>query len=321
MIYRKKNKDIPYDKLRLHSSERNENFSDKLFNEFIKNIVQEDIKYYPNLEQIYKKLKIHYNTDNIIIGLGSDRCIEYFYQVNQGKELLLVNPSYPMYEVYGKIYKNNIKFVEYDNLKFPINEYLKNINKNTICVFSNPSSPIGDIINRNDIITILNTGVPVLVDEAYIEFSLENSIMDLIHQYSNLYITRTFSKAYGSAGIRLGIIASQKDNIDRMFSYRPVFEITNLTAKWASLLVDNFHEVETYIMNVKNVKNEVVNLLKNLSYEVIDGNCNWIHVKNLKNLPENAIFKEKCKIPNDNGDWVRLQITSNINDFNWLKLL
>lgn len=318
MIYRKKNKDIPYDKLRLHSSERNVNWSDKLFADFIKNISQDDIKYYPNLEGIYQKLKIHYKTDDIIVGLGSDRCIEYFYQINQGKEVLLVNPSYPMYEVHGKIHKNVIKFVNYDNLKFPVKEFIKNINENTICVFSNPSSPIGDIISRSDIIDILNTGVPVLVDEAYVEFSDEKSVIELIPQYSNLYVTRTFSKAYGSAGIRLGIIASQKENVERMFSYRPVFEINSFTAKWSSLLVDNFHEVENYVKDVKFVKSEVVKLLKSLSHEVIDSNCNWVHVKGIKNLPENAVFKENCTIPGDSDGWIRLQITSDLKDYNWI---
>ena len=321
MIYRKLNNDLPYNKLRLHSSERNSNWSNNLFDQFVNSITQEDIKFYPNLETLYSKLKKHYNTDYLIIGNGSDRCIEYFFQINSNKDLIISNPTFPMYEVYGKLYKCNIKSIKYNGLNFPIEEYLNNITQNSICVFSNPSSPIGDIVKKEDIKKILDTGVPVLVDEAYIEFSEEKSIIDWIPRYNNLFITRTFSKAYGSAGMRLGIITSQKTNIELMYQYRPMYEINNLTSKWSILLLDNIQEIEKYIFNVKKVKNKIVKLCKQLGFIVINSNCNWIHVKNMKKLPSHVIFKENCTIPDLGDDWLRLQITDNFEDYNWLKNL
>jgi histidinol-phosphate aminotransferase len=177
---------------------------------------------------------------------------------------------------------------------------------------------MGDVIDRDDIIRILDFGVPVLVDEAYIEFSDEKSIIDLINYYDNLYVTRTFSKAYGSAGIRLGIIASQSKNIEKMIQFRPMYEINNLTAKWGLLVIDNFFEVYNYIDYVKMVREKVTEICRQGGYEVIDGNCNWIHVRGLKNLPKHIIFKENCEVPNMGNNWIRLQITDNIKDYEWI---
>lgn len=317
--FRKTNKDKPYDKLRLHSSERNSDFSERIFKKYINSITQDDIKFYPNLEGIYSILSGFYNTEHLIIGNGSDRCIEYFFQVNKNKELLISNPTFPMYNVYGSIYDCSIKMVDYDSLIFPIEEYIKSINKNTICVISNPSSPIGDIIERKDIIRILDTGVPVLVDEAYIDFSDEISVIDLIDDYSNLYVTRTLSKAFGSAGVRFGIITSQKENVHGMNDYRPMFEMNNLTIKWVETLLNNIIDVDNYIINVKKNKYEIVNRCKSLKYSVIDSNSNWIHVKGIENLPQDIILKTDCEIPNMGNNWLRLQITDNLEDYNWLK--
>lgn len=318
-VYRKKNNDISYDKLRLHSSERNSDFHKDIFDKFINNLSQNDIHYYPNLENIYSKLSSFYNTENLIIGNGSDRCIEHFFQINQNKKLLITNPTFPMYNVYGKLYNCDISIIDYTDLIFPITDYVTNITKDSVCVISNPSSPIGDVISRQDIIHILEYGVPTLIDEAYIEFSNESSIIDLIPKYDNLFVTRTFSKAFGSAGVRFGVITSQKQNIDNMNQYRPMFEMNNLTIRWIETLMDNIDDVYNYIENVKNVKKQIVKRCKKLNYKVIDSYCNWVHVNGINNLPQNIIFKENCKIPNMGNNWLRLQITDKIDDYDWLK--
>ena len=140
----------------------------------------------------------------------------------------------------------------------------------------------------------------------------------MIKKYNNLYVTRTFSKAYGSAGVRLGIIASQQKNVENMNQFRPMYEINNLTSKWCLLLLNHLNEVHEYINDVKLVKIKVIELLRKHNFEVINSNCNWIYVKDLINLPNNVIFKENCSIPNMGDNWLRLQITNNIDDYSWI---
>ena len=319
MIKRQLNKDIPTDRLRLQASERNQDWSDNLFSKFKDSISQSDIKFYPNLNKLYSKLRDFYNFDNIILGSGSDKCIEYFVQAHSRthSKLVIFDPCFPMYFIYGEVYGMEVVKVSQKDLTIPYQDYLDVLDDDCIAIITNPSSPLGQSIDTDFIKAVLEKNIPTLVDEAYIEFSSCTSSKYLLTEFSNIFITRTFSKALGSAGVRLGVVTSSEKNIELLQQFRPMFELNSFTCKWAELLVDNYVEVEEYVNKVKAVRNKVVELCRNKDIEVIDGECNWIHI--IKDeLPDNIILKTDCKIPGDSRNWLRLQITSNFNDYLWL---
>lgn len=313
------NIDISVDKLRLHASERNEDFSTELFEKFLKSIQQSSLKYYPNLSAVYSKIKKFYNVDNLIIGNGSDRCIEHFIQAYRRtyKNLILFDPSFPMYNVYGQLYGYNIAKVPQENLDIPYTKFLNSIDSNSIVILTNPSSPLGQILDTNFIKQVLDKQVPVLLDEAYMEFSNSTSFLPLITKYPNLFITKTFSKALGSAGIRLGFITGSAEGIETLHQYRSMFEVSSLTALWGEILLDNYQEVVNYTQKVKKVRDDVEKKCKLKNVPLISGHSNWVHIVH-SSVPENIIIKSNCKIPGDTRDWIRLQITSNINDYSWI---
>lgn len=326
MIKRKFNKPVSHDTLRLHSSERNTKWG-KLFNEYKKSLTDEDIRFYPNTDELNPLLSEFYGYSNFLMGLGSDRCIKYFFEANTkphwlfGKRTLIIsNPSFPMYGVYSQMFGTKLKIIDYNIIKFPIDKFIKNIHSNSIVIISNPSSPIGDIIERGDIIRILEKGVPTLIDEAYIEFSNQKSCIDLIDTYSNLYVTRTFSKAYGSAGTRFGTIFSQESNVEKMNQYRDMYEISGLTLKWVKQICDNKVIADRYIDEVKKTRKKLLISLYNKGIKFIPSQSNWFHINesDLPKLPQKTEFKKNCIIPNMGSNWVRLQITDNIGDYNWI---
>lgn len=326
MIERKFNQSVPHDKLRLHSSERNTPFG-KLFKIYKELLSEEDIRFYPNTEELNPYIENFYGYQHFLMGFGSDRCIKYFFELNSKKKifqnkkkLIITDPSFPMYGVYGEMFNIKIIKIKYDNLEFPIDNFIKQINKNSLIVFSNPSSPIGDLIKTNDLKKILDIGVPTLIDEAYIEFSNQESSIGLISKYSNLYVTRSLSKAGGSAGTRFGVIFSQKQNIEKLQQYRDMYETTGQTFKWVKLLLNNKKIIDDYVLKVKNVRNKLLLEFNKKGIFVIGSQSNWLHIKekDLKNLPKNIIFKKKCNIPNSDEKWIRLQITDNINDYKWI---
>lgn len=319
MIKRALNKDIPIDVLRLQASERNEDWSETLFNKFKNSITQADIKFYPNLNSLYDRLKEHYNYSNLILGTGSDKCIEYFIQAHckTHSKLVIFDPCFPMYFVYGEVYGYKVVKIKQTSASIPYKDFLSSIDKDTIVIITNPTSPMGQKILPEFISKVLERNVPTLIDEAYIEFSDYKSSDTFLSTYSNLFICRTFSKALGSAGIRLGIITSSKANIELLQQFRPMFEINGLTAKWADLLLDNYKEVELYINKVKSTRSQVINICKDKNILYTGGGSNWIHIVH-SNLPPDTIFKTNCKIPGSKKDWVRLQITTDINDYLWL---
>jgi len=319
MVTRALNKDIPVDLLRLQASERNEDWSEKLFNKFKDSITQEDIKFYPNLNSLYDRLKEHYNYSNLILGTGSDKCIEYFIQAHckTHSKLLIFDPSFPMYSVYGEVYGYEVVKVKQTSASIPYKEFLSYIDKDTIVIITNPTSPMGQEIVPEFISKVLEKNTPTLIDEAYIEFSECKSSDNLLSIFNNLFICRTFSKALGSAGIRLGVITASATNIRLLQQFRPMFEINGLTAKWADLLLDNYNEVEDYINKVKITRSHVVKICKDKNIPYLNGSSNWIHIIH-SNLPNDIIFKTNCKVPGSKEDWVRLQITTNKNDYIWL---
>lgn len=326
MIERKFHKTVPHNKLRLHSSERNTPFG-KLFERYKKSLTEEDIRYYPNTKELNPLIKKFYNYPYFSIGFGSDRCIKYFFEANSKKHwfwgkkrLVTTNPSFPMYNVYGQMYNLKIVNVDYNIIKFPINELLDTIDSNSIVVISNPSTPVGDIITKDNIKRILNCGVPTLMDEAYIEFSDEESSIDLINEYDNLYVTRTLSKAGGSAGTRFGVIFSQEKNIKKIQQYRDMFEITGQTFKWVKLLLQNKKEIDKYVSNVKKTRGKLLELLYEKGIYFIPSKSNWFHIqeKYLDNLPTDIVFRKNCTIPERGDDWIRLQITDSIKDYKWI---
>jgi histidinol-phosphate/aromatic aminotransferase/cobyric acid decarboxylase-like protein len=326
MIERKFNPTVPHNKLRLHSSERNTPFG-KLFEKYKKSLTEEDIRYYPNTEELNPLIEKFYGYSHFLMGFGSDRCIKYFFEANSKKHwffgkrrLITTTPSFPMYGVYGNIHNLNIVNVDYNVIKFPLEDLLNTIDVNSIVVISNPSSPIGDLIKKQDIERILKLGVPTLIDEAYTEFSDQESCIDLIDNYDNLYVTRTLSKAGGSAGTRFGVIFSQKQNIEKLQQYRDMYEITGQTFKWVKLLLQNKKVIDKYVNDVKKTRTELMFQLYNKGIFLIPSQSNWFHIKesDLPKLPKKIIFRKNCSIPELGDEWVRLQITDSIEDYKWI---
>jgi histidinol-phosphate aminotransferase len=326
MIKRKFNPPISHNKLRLHSAEKNSSWGD-VFDDYRKSLTEKDLKFYPNTEELKKPLSEFYGYDNFLMGFGSDRCIRYFVQSNSKKhwlrgkkKLIITDPTFPMFGVYGQMYDLKVQSIPYNIIKFPIRPFVKAITKNSIVIISNPSSPIGDVLSYNDIRRILDKGVPTLIDEAYIEFSSKKSSIALIEEYPNLYVTRTFSKAYGSAGARFGLVFSQKENIENMNQYRDMYETTGQTFKWIQTVCRNKEFADEYISNVKKTRSELLIKLYDNGIRFIPSSCNWFHIKegDLPPLPTDVVFRKNCVIPQRGNDWVRLQITDNIKDYEWI---
>jgi histidinol-phosphate aminotransferase len=326
MIERKFNPSVPHNKLRLHSSERNTPFG-KLFEKYKKSLTEEDIRYYPNTEELNPLIEKFYGYPHFLMGFGSDRCIKYFFEGNSKKhwfwgkkQLLISDPSFPMYGVNAHIFNTSIVKIPYNIIKFPIEDFINAIDIDSLIVFSNPSSPIGDLISKENIKRILDYGRPTLIDEAYIEFSDQESSIDLIDEYDNLYVTRTLSKAGGSAGTRFGVIFSQKQNIEKIQQYRDMYEITGQTFKWVKLLLQNKKVIDEYVENVKKTRTELMFQLYNKGIFLIPSQSNWFHIKesDLPKLPNKMVFRKNCSIPERGDDWVRLQITDSIEDYKWI---
>ena len=309
-------------RLRLHRAERLHPFSTIFFDNFIKSINQQDIRCYPNVHNLKDRLANKYNlkNNNILMNNGSSENIRIFYQAFavENKEVIITNPCYPMHKIYAQLQNSILKIINY-NEKKTINyeDIIQSINENTCCiVLANPNSPVGDILDLNKIEKIISEAnlknIPVLIDEAYIEYAEQQSCIHLLKKYNNLIISRTFSKALGCAGLRIGYLLGNDEIMKIINKFIPTYEISALSAKFGSYLLDNYNEIEDYLLLIKNEKQKIGEICQKNNIPCILNHINTIHIKpnNLNKIKiylkeQNILFRTRI-LPYDDDEWLAI---------------
>lgn len=169
---------------------------------------------YPEREPVEALVAAHLGIkpEQAALTNGVDEAIHVLFEafLDAGDELLLPVPTYTMYEVYASATDARTIAVEAaDDLAFPFERLLAAISPRTkVIAIANPNSPSGSAATREQLLELAQRApqAAVLVDEAYFHFHGE-TVMDLVGRSPNLFVARTFSKAYGLAGLRLGLLA------------------------------------------------------------------------------------------------------------------
>jgi len=169
---------------------------------------------YPEREPVEAVVAAHLGLkpEQAVLTNGVDEAIHVLFEtfLEAGDELLLPVPTYTMYEVYASATDASVVTVEASgDFEFPFGRLLGAIAPRTkVIAIANPNSPTGSVATRAQLLDLVQRApqAAVLVDEAYFHFHGE-TVMDLVGQAPNLFVARTFSKAYGLAGLRLGLLA------------------------------------------------------------------------------------------------------------------
>jgi histidinol-phosphate aminotransferase len=318
----------------LNQSERSQPIPHSYYTKFLRSLKQEDFAYYPNTKNFKEKICEFYNvnTENLFLSDGSDVGIKSIFETfTTCGNIVTSEPSFPMYEVYASLYNCSYKGIHYDvdTLEFSIENMLSFVDDNTqLIILANPNSPIGDYKTIDEIKPLLDTGIPILIDEAYIEFSGKESMIQYIDEYPNLLVTRTFSKGFGAAGCRVGMTFSNPHYIENISKFRQMYEISGVSLKYCEFLLNNHHLVDTYIQEVVEEKKKVVSMLKH--YEVIDSNCNWIHFNNQDDnkktkeiFDKHKVLVKYCKVHpyGFRDNWCRMTIQPGLSEQEFFKEL
>lgn len=230
-----------------------------IFNEWKNQLTVHDIAAYADSTQLIQKLSrwLQVSPDNLHITAGSDALIKTIFEtyIDQGDLILLQNPSWRMYEVYASIYGAKMHHISYDeDLNFDIDSLTEALTSNEIrlLVLANPNQPTGTNIDFESLKHIIKLaqgrGTIVVVDEAYHLFS-DISSASLVNDYDNLIIARTFSKAFGMAGLRIGYAVTHPDRIQDLMLLRPVTDSNSLALNFASYLLDRIDYVMQKVEN------------------------------------------------------------------------
>ena len=202
--------------------------------------------------------------------------------MNNNSNVVSPIPCYPMYGIYGRIFGGEHIGVEYDDsIVFNLDKLINSINEITrLVVVSNPFSPIGEYKTIDEIRNLARVcydkDIILLIDEAYVDFS-PGTLLPLINEFDNVVISRTFSKAFGAAGIRVGYLLGSSKLIEVVTKVQLTYPLSNMSVKFSSYLLNNSDEVTRYANETVKSRNKLCDLLSNGGYDVINSHTNSIH--------------------------------------------
>ena len=233
---------------------------------------------------------------NIFLGNGSDECIDILYRCfcEPGKDnVIICPPTYGMYEVSANI--NDIvihKAPLLNDFQLDLIHIETLIDEHTKLVWvCSPNNPTGNSITREDIEAILNnfSGL-VVIDEAYINFSRHKSFIQELADYPNLVVLQTFSKAWGLAGLRLGLAFASEKIVDVMSKVKPPYNISQATQELALQALENTGQVNDMIFELVNMRQALKEVLEQMPLveKVYPSDANFLLVK-LKNA--SAVYR------------------------------
>jgi len=243
----------------------------------------------PYQRQVKEKLAFvkQIAANQIFIGNGSDECIDILFRTfcEPGKDnIIICPPTYPMYEVSANI--NDIKvqkaplLVDYQ-LNVAHIEQLVNAHTKIIWICS-PNNPTGNSLDRIDIETILNhfDGI-VVIDEAYINFSKQKSFVQSLIDYPNLVVLQTLSKAWGLAGLRLGMCFANPDIIGYMNKVKAPYNINIVTQELALQALEEVGQVNDMIKLLVDMRNVLAEVIASMPHviQVFPSDTNFLLVK------------------------------------------
>ncbi len=241
-------------KLRLDFNENTVGCSPRVA-EFLRTCISAgQLSVYPEYGEAKRELAAFFEVDEneLLFTNGTDEAIQVLVNtyVDDGDEVILLRPAYAMYRFYAEVAGASIREVDYrpGDLAFPLEELLEAIVPATRAVLiANPNNPTGSAVDLDGIIRILEKapGTAVLIDEAYYEF-YGVSALGLLRRYANLFVSRTFSKVYGLAGMRFGCLFSDARNISCLHKAQSPYSVNSMAVMAARTAVQDREYVGNY---------------------------------------------------------------------------
>lgn len=226
--------------------------------------------------------------ENIFFGNGSDEVIDLICRIfcNPGEDKILTfPPTYGMYEVTAAVNNLTVIRVPLDgNFNIDREKTLQLLNDENLKIIfiCSPNNPTGNSFEREVILEIIekSPGI-VVIDEAYTDFSIKKSFIQLVRKYDNLIVMQTFSKAWGAAAIRVGMAFADQNIIRYMYRVKPPYNISGLNQREA---LKRLGDSEKYRKQVVTIKSERIRLEKLISQletviKVYPSDANFILVK------------------------------------------
>jgi histidinol-phosphate aminotransferase len=244
------------DKLRLDFNENTAGCSPKVQRALAK-LTPKLLSMYPEYERGTRRLAQHFGVayQQLLLTNGGDDALRLFFDafVDAGTTAVIVEPTFPMYRYWGEIAGAKIAALRYNAaMEFPLEDVLAALaDKPRVLFVCNPNNPTGTLVTTDSIAKILQaaTHTAVVLDEAYAEFS-GVSVVPWTNDYPHLFVARTFSKAAGLAGLRLGAVIANADSLAILRRATAPFPVNVAALVAAEAAVSDPKTMKLYVKNI-----------------------------------------------------------------------
>ena len=274
-------------KIKLSANESALGPSPKAITEYLK--LSKNFKRYPDSEGVNlrkalaKKFKLDPN--RIILGSGSDQILELICKtfLKKGDEVVVPKYSFLIYRLYSQMNNAKIIYSKEKNFTISVDDILKKVTKKTKIVFlANPNNPTSTYVDKKKLFFLrkkLRSNILLVVDDAYFEYVKQrdySSGLKLFSNFKNVVITRTFSKIYGLAGLRIGWAYSSKDIIKALYEIKPPFNVSRPALFAASAALKDINWLNKEIHHVKKWSNKFYDAFKELNIHTNRTSVNFL---------------------------------------------
>lgn len=247
-------------RIKLNQNENPYDLPEKIKSKILQEINRQNWNRYPELGSFKLRKKIGeslaINPDSIMVGNGSNEIMLAIMTtlLEPGKQMLTISPTFSLYSHYGQILGAEVEAIPLQtDFQFPIEELLlkSSEKRNALTILCSPNNPTGSCISNEDLIRVLKSANGfVLVDEAYFDFS-EQDFSNLINQFENLVITRTFSKACAFSYGRFGYGLANPRFVQEVYKVLLPYNLGGFSEVAASIFLENKKLLEPIISEIK----------------------------------------------------------------------
>jgi histidinol-phosphate aminotransferase len=243
------------------------------------------LAFYPDRERAEKMVAefLGRSLSEVLLTNGADEGIDLLCRtfLEPDDEMIMVTPTFPMYEIFARSAGARVVGVPAGpDYSFPLSGVLARVNPRTrMIIITNPHNPTGVVVSTSDILSVLDKApeAAILVDEAYYEF-YGYTMLDEVGTLPNLFIARTFSKAYGLAGMRLGVLAGPAEHIAMARRVVSPFNINVFAVECLGEALADQEFVQAYITQVRRTREWFREQVEALGFKSWPSHANFILV-------------------------------------------
>ena len=238
---------------------------------------------YPEYAVPTRKLARYFGVqpEELLLTNGGDDALRVFFDtfVEPRTEVLICEPTFPMYRYYAEIAGARVQVLRYgSNMEFPLAEALAALRKKPRLFFlANPNNPTGTLVNRAALRKLLRaaTHTVMILDEAYTQFSPASAV-PWVRRCPHLFVARTFSKAEGMAGLRLGAVIGRRDSLSFVRRAMPPYPVNAAALAATVAAVEERKTIDRYVRDVKRLRAWFANELTERGIHVFPSAANFL---------------------------------------------